>query len=31
MSTKEDWPELVGKDGDFAKEIIENERPGFTL
>jgi hypothetical protein len=30
MSTKESWPELVGKTGEEAKAIISKERPDLT-
>ena len=31
MATKEEWPELVGKSGEEAKEAILKERPELTV
>lgn len=31
MSAKEEWPELVGKTGDEAKEAILKERPELNV
>ncbi|KAL2927247.1 Glu S.griseus protease inhibitor, partial [Bienertia sinuspersici] len=25
---KQTWPELVGKDGEYAKDVVEKENPG---
>lgn len=31
MATKEEWPELVGKPGQEAKQVIQTERPDLKV
>jgi len=31
MATKEQWPELVGKTGDEAKEAVKHDRPDVNV